>query len=76
MKYTGATKLYRSKDGRIVGHDDPDRLILVAVPGLDVSPAYEQDVKAYLADQKTSEPAPESQESKPSTKQRQPAENK
>lgn len=75
MKYTGVTKLYRSKDGRIVGHDDPDRLILVAVPGLDVSPAYEQDVKAYLKAQATPESKADAP-SKPATKQRQPAENK
>jgi hypothetical protein len=76
MKYNGQTKLYQTSDGRIVGHDDPDRAVLVAVPNLDVSPAYEKDVKAYLAAQDAA-PEPESApEPKQPTKQRQPAENK
>lgn len=81
MKYTGATKLYHTADGRVVGHDDPDRVTLIAVPNLDVAPAYEKDVKAYLSNQRSDEAEPaETPEAEPPaaprTKQRTPAENK
>lgn len=65
MLYEGATKLYQTTDGRIVAHDDPQRAILVVVPGHPVPAPLEGAVKAYLAQQeKVKKPAPKSEPKK------------
>lgn len=55
--YVAEERLYRTKDGRIVGADDPDRLTLVAVKGQRMTMQRAQSVGLVSADEVAAEPA-------------------